>query len=130
MSIDCKHPCQIPIIKIRYNFLFSVQTAIEILEVFHFSLFGIRRKKRRGQPKQRPRPLAKAMDKEKGKEERQEEKVGKAKARARREQALTADDESNGKRAKSETESVRSEPRGSQDNNTGLVDLSEGLVTS
>jgi len=68
------------------------------------------------------------MDKEKGKEERQEEKVGKAKARARREQALLRMMKAMAKGPSQRLKVSKVSQEGSQDNNTSLVDLSEDLV--
>ena len=52
----------------------------------------------------------------------------KGKGKGKKRAGPTADDESTGKRAKSETESVKSEPRGLQENDLGLVDLANSLV--
>ena len=52
----------------------------------------------------------------------------KGKGKGKKRAGPTAGDESIGKRAKPETESVKSEPRGLQENDLGLVDLADSLV--
>lgn len=51
----------------------------------------------------------------------------KGKGKGKKRPGPTADDENTSKRAKSETESVKIEPRGSQENDPGLVDLTDSL---